>query len=148
MVTTRRMRCRLVGVRHATGGGDQASTIAPSLEPTFQGRTIVALKQDFTKQVESQLAVWQGQIKDYQDRLAQAGAQAKAEYEKGLAQLKTSADDAGKLLGASARGQRGCLEGHAGGLEQDAGTAAAGLGRGAEAVPVIAAATATRTTGS
>jgi hypothetical protein len=50
-------------------------------------------------QVESQLAVWQGQIKDYQDRLAQAGAQAKAEYEKGLAQLKTNADEDGKLLG-------------------------------------------------
>ena len=67
----------------------------------------MALKQDFTKQVESQLAVWQGQIKDYQDRLAQAGAQAKAEYEKGLAQLKTSADDAGKLLAQAREASEG-----------------------------------------
>ena len=59
----------------------------------------MALKQDFTKQVESQLATWQGQIKDYQERMAQAGAQAKAGYEKGLAQLKTNVDEANKLLG-------------------------------------------------
>ena len=62
----------------------------------------MALKQDFTKQLEGQLAAWQGQIKDYQERMAQAGAQvseqAKAGYEKGLAQLKASADEAGKLL--------------------------------------------------
>ena len=58
----------------------------------------MAVKQDFTKQVESQIAAWQGQIKDYQERLAQAGAQAKADYEKGLTQLKTNVDEAGKLL--------------------------------------------------
>ena len=62
----------------------------------------MALKQDFTKQLEGQLTAWQGQIKDYQERLAQAGAQlseqAKADYEKGLAQLKTNAEEAGKLL--------------------------------------------------
>lgn len=62
----------------------------------------MALQQDFTKQLEGQIAAWQGQIKDYQERMAQAGAQlteqAKADYEKGLAQLKASADDAGKLL--------------------------------------------------
>ena len=57
----------------------------------------MAVKQDFTKQVESQIAAWQGQIKDYQERLAQAGAQAKADYEKGLTQLKTNVDEAGKL---------------------------------------------------
>jgi uncharacterized protein YukE len=59
---------------------------------------IMAVKQDFAKQVESQIAAWQGQIKDYQERLAQAGAQAKADYEKGLTQLKTNVDEAGKLL--------------------------------------------------
>ena len=48
----------------------------------------MAIKQDFTQQVENQLAVWQAQIKDYQERLAQAGAQAKADYEKGLARMK------------------------------------------------------------
>ena len=67
----------------------------------------MALKDDFAKQVENQLAVWQAQIKEYQERMTQAGAeagsQAKAEYEKGLAQLKANADEAGKLL-AQARG--------------------------------------------
>ena len=62
----------------------------------------MALKDDFTKQVENQLAVWQLQIKEYQERMtqagAEAGAQAKVEYEKGLAQLKANADEAGKLL--------------------------------------------------
>jgi hypothetical protein len=62
----------------------------------------MALKQDFTKQLEGQLAAWQGQIKDYQERMAQAGAQlgerTKADYDKGLAQLKASADETAKLL--------------------------------------------------
>ena len=47
----------------------------------------MALKQDFTKQLEAQLAAWQGQIKEYQERMAQTGTQlgeqAKVEYEKG-----------------------------------------------------------------
>ena len=62
----------------------------------------MALKQDFTKQLEGRLTAWQGQIKDYQERMTQTGAQvseqAKTDYEKGLAQLKASADEAGKLL--------------------------------------------------
>jgi len=33
----------------------------------------MALKEDFTKQVEGQIAAWQGQIKDYQARMAEAG---------------------------------------------------------------------------
>ena len=62
----------------------------------------MALKQDFAEQLQGQIAVWQGQIKDYQERMAQAGAQlteqAKADYEKGLAQLQANAEEAGKLL--------------------------------------------------
>ena len=62
----------------------------------------MTLKQDFTKQLEGQLAAWQGQIKEYQERMAQTGAelgeQVKAEYEKGLAQLKASAEETAKLL--------------------------------------------------
>ena len=71
----------------------------------------MALKQDFTKQLEGQLAAWQGQIKDYQERMAQAGAQltehAKADYEKGLAQLKASAEEAGKLLAQAREASEG-----------------------------------------
>jgi hypothetical protein len=33
----------------------------------------MALKQDFAGQLQGQIAVWQGQIKDYQERLGQAG---------------------------------------------------------------------------
>jgi cell envelope opacity-associated protein A len=63
----------------------------------------MALKEDFTKQLESQLAVWQGQIKDYQDRLAQAGTEAHVHYEKAIGSLRENADQASKLL-AQARG--------------------------------------------
>ena len=59
----------------------------------------MAIKQDFTQQVESQVAVWQGQIKDYQERLTQAGAQAKADYEQGLATLRQNAEQGQQLLG-------------------------------------------------
>jgi hypothetical protein len=59
----------------------------------------MAIKQDFTQQVENQLAVWQAQIKDYQERLAQAGAQAKTDYEKGLATLRQNTEQANQLLG-------------------------------------------------
>ena len=62
----------------------------------------MALQQDFTKQLENQLATWQSQIADYQQRLTDAGAklgeQTKADYEKGLAQLQANADEASKLL--------------------------------------------------
>ena len=71
----------------------------------------MALKQDFTKQLEGQLAAWQGQIKDYQERMAQAGTQlgeqTKADYEKSLAQLKASADEAGKLLAQAREASEG-----------------------------------------
>ena len=63
----------------------------------------MALKEDFTKQLESQLAVWQGQIKDYQERLAQAGTEAHVQYEKAIGSLRENADQASKLL-AQARG--------------------------------------------
>jgi hypothetical protein len=57
------------------------------------------IKQDFTKQLESQLAVWQAQIAEHQERLKQAGSQAKADYAKGVEQLQASAAETGKLLG-------------------------------------------------
>jgi hypothetical protein len=59
----------------------------------------MAIKQDFAKQLESQIAVWQAQIKEHQERLSQASADAKAGYEKSIATLRENADQAGKLLG-------------------------------------------------
>jgi hypothetical protein len=59
----------------------------------------LAIKQEFTKQLESQIGVWQAQITEHHARLQHAGAQAKAEYEKGVEQLQERATEAGKLLG-------------------------------------------------
>ena len=59
----------------------------------------MALKQDFAEQLQGQIAVWQGQIKTYQERLNQAGAQAKADYEKSIAMLRENTEQASKLLG-------------------------------------------------
>jgi frataxin-like iron-binding protein CyaY len=58
----------------------------------------MAIKQDFAKQLESQIAVWQAQIAEHQERLKQASTQAKAEYDKGVTQLQASAEEATKLL--------------------------------------------------
>ena len=74
----------------------------------------MALKQDFTKQLESQVAAWQGQIKDYQERMAQAGTQltqqARTDYEKGLAQLQANAEEAGKLLAQAREASEGAWQ--------------------------------------
>ena len=58
----------------------------------------MALKQEFTKQVEGQIAVWQAQVKDYQEQLAKAGADARSNYEKAMANLRERTDEANKLL--------------------------------------------------
>ncbi|MFZ1428601.1 MAG: hypothetical protein WAS21_17750 [Geminicoccaceae bacterium] len=62
----------------------------------------MAVKQDFAKQLESQIAVWQAQIKEHQEKMAQAGAaataEAKAGYEKSIAALREQTEQAGKLL--------------------------------------------------
>jgi hypothetical protein len=59
----------------------------------------MAIKQDFEKQIQSQLSVWQAQIKEHQELLKQAGAKAQADTEKAIAQLQDQAEQAKKLLG-------------------------------------------------
>jgi hypothetical protein len=59
----------------------------------------MSLKQEFEKQLQSQLQVWQTQIKDHQERLKEAGAEARANTEKAIAQLQSQAEEAKKLLG-------------------------------------------------
>ena len=78
----------------------------------------MALKQDFTKQVESQLAVWQGQIKDYQERLAQAGRAGQGRLREGPGTAQDECRRGRQAARPGARSQRGRLEGHAGGLGQ------------------------------
>jgi hypothetical protein len=59
----------------------------------------MALKQDFAKQIEGQISVWQAQIKEHQDLLKQAGAKAQADTEKAIAQMQDQTEQAKKLLG-------------------------------------------------
>ena len=58
----------------------------------------MALKQEFQQQLEKQLAVWQGQIDEYQSRISQAQADAKANYEKSVAVMRENAEQTKKLL--------------------------------------------------
>ncbi len=58
----------------------------------------MAMRQDVSKQIEGQIAVWQGQIKEYQERVAQAGEAARANYEKAVATMRENTEKATKLL--------------------------------------------------
>ena len=58
----------------------------------------MALKQDMAQQIQAQIGVWQAQIKEYQDRMVQAGQQAKGDYEAAIAQLQDNTEQARKLL--------------------------------------------------
>jgi|1186.fasta_scaffold736667_2 predicted nucleic acid-binding Zn-ribbon protein len=58
----------------------------------------MALKQDFAKVIESQIAVWQAQIKEHQEQMGKAGTEARAGYEKAVSTMRENAEQAGKLL--------------------------------------------------
>jgi len=58
----------------------------------------MALKQDFSEQLQHQIDAWQAQIKEYQSQIGKAGVQARAQYESGIAQLQANAEEAGQLL--------------------------------------------------
>ena len=58
----------------------------------------MAVKQDFSEQVKGQIEVWQAQIKEYQAHLGEAGAKARTDYERGIAQLRANTEQAGELL--------------------------------------------------
>ena len=57
----------------------------------------MSLKENFAEQIKAQSDVWRAQAKDYQDRMQQAGEQARAEYKKAMEQMETSIQDAAKL---------------------------------------------------
>jgi len=67
----------------------------------------MSLKQEFTEQIESQIAVWQAQIRDHQERLAQAGAEARVNYEKAVAGMRENVDQANRLLAQARQAQEG-----------------------------------------
>jgi len=58
----------------------------------------MSLKEQFADQLKSQTDIWQGQIKDYQEQLQQAGAKAQADYKKAVAQMEEKAEEARKLF--------------------------------------------------
>ena len=55
------------------------------------------MKQDFADHVKAQTDIWRAQIKDYQEQLDQAGAKARADYAKAVAQMEANAEEARKL---------------------------------------------------
>ena len=67
----------------------------------------MSLNQEFAKQLESQIAVWQAQIRDHQERLAQAGAEARANYEKAIAGMRENVEQANQLLARARQAQEG-----------------------------------------
>ena len=67
----------------------------------------MSLKQDFIEQIESQIAVWQAQIRGQQERLAQAGAEARANTEKALAGMRENVEQANQLLARARQAQEG-----------------------------------------
>ena len=58
----------------------------------------MALKQEFANQIQAQIDVWQAQIKEHHERLANAGGAARVEYEKAMATLQKNADEGAALL--------------------------------------------------
>jgi uncharacterized protein YukE len=60
-------------------------------------RSAMTLKQDLAEQLKAQSDIWQGQAKEYQQRMEQAGEQARAEYKKAIEQMEAKIQDAAKL---------------------------------------------------
>lgn len=58
----------------------------------------MAMQQDVAKQIEAQIAVWQGQIKEYQERMSQAGDAAGVNYQKAVTTMRENTEKATKLL--------------------------------------------------
>jgi flagellar hook-basal body complex protein FliE len=57
----------------------------------------MTLKQNLAEQLKAQSDIWRAQAKDYQERLEQAGEQARAEYKKAMEQMEAKIQDAAKL---------------------------------------------------
>jgi hypothetical protein len=67
----------------------------------------VALKQEFARQIDAQIAVWQAQSKDYPERLNQTSAEARANYENAIASMRDNIEQANQLLAQARKAQDG-----------------------------------------
>ncbi len=54
---------------------------------------------DFARQLESQMRVWEAQIREYQAHMQNAGTQARTDYEKAVAEMQGNIDNAKDMLG-------------------------------------------------
>ena len=54
----------------------------------------MSLKQDFVQQLKAQTEIWQSQIKEYQEQMAQAGDKARADYAKTISLLESKTNEA------------------------------------------------------
>jgi flagellar hook-basal body complex protein FliE len=57
----------------------------------------MTLKQSLADQLKTQSEVWRAQAKDYQERMEQAGEQARAEYKSAMEQMESKIQEAAKL---------------------------------------------------
>jgi flagellar hook-basal body complex protein FliE len=57
----------------------------------------MTLKQSLADQLKTQSEVWRAQAKDYQERMEQAGEQARAEYKRAMEQMESKIQEAAKL---------------------------------------------------
>ena len=67
----------------------------------------MSLNQEFARQIESQISVWQAQIRNHQEKLAQAGAEARENYEKAIAGMRENVEHAQQLLARARQAQEG-----------------------------------------
>jgi ferritin-like metal-binding protein YciE len=57
----------------------------------------MTLKPTFADQLKAQSEIWLAQTKDYQERLEQAGEQARGEYKKAVEKMRATVEEARKL---------------------------------------------------
>jgi hypothetical protein len=57
----------------------------------------MALKEDLAEQLKAQSDIWQAQLKEYRQRMEQAGEKARAGYTKAMEQMEAKIQDAAKL---------------------------------------------------
>ena len=57
----------------------------------------MAVKESFADQLKAQSDIWKAQVKDYQERVEQAGEQARGEYKKSMEQMQDKAEEARNL---------------------------------------------------
>jgi uncharacterized coiled-coil DUF342 family protein len=71
--------------------GPAASTVAAVREEHMP------FKQNFADQLKTQSDLWKAQLKDYQERLEEAGEKARGDYKGAMAEMEQKAEEARKL---------------------------------------------------